>query len=153
MAHAPVSRVHGDYTESNAPLRLAELQGKGLVPPEARNYTIVNTWRNIAPHPVASKPLALLDATTVDPDSVFTYALVCDDKVGFNNSVGFDPNHHWIYYPDISSNELLVFYTFDGRRHPPRFVFHTAFDFDHTPPHAPPRHSIEVRSLVLFHDT
>ena len=35
----------------------------------------------------------------------------------------------------------------DGR---PRFVFHTAFDDPSSPPYAPPRKSIEVRTIAFF---
>lgn len=153
-AHAPVSRVHGDYTADNAPLRFKELKNKGLISPTATSYAIVNTWRSISPHPVRSKPLAVLDASTVHEESVFAYALVHADKVGYNNSIAFDPNHKWTYFPDMTREEILIFFTFDGRSEPPRYVFHTAIDLPSSEsngnPH--PRHSIEVRSLVAFEE-
>lgn len=153
-AHAPVSRVHGDYTAENAPLRFNELKARGLIPPTATSFAIVNTWRSISPHPVRSKPLAVLDASTVDEDSVFAYALVHADKVGYNNSIAFDPNHKWTYFPDMTRDEILIFFTFDGRSEPPRYVFHTAIDLPSSESNGtvPPRHSIEVRSLVAFED-
>lgn len=148
QAHAPVERVHGDYTDRNAPLRLAELTAQGLVPAGGRSYAIVNTWRSVSPAPVLTKPLAVLDAGLAAPEDLFPYALVHGDKVGYNNAIAFDPKHTWTYFPAMTKDEVLVFFTFDGTRSPPRYVFHTAFDLDEED--GPPRHSIEVRSLVVL---
>lgn len=152
VAHAPVSRVHGDYTTENAPMRLSQLQEQGRVEAkDVKNYAIINTWRSIGDVPVRSKPLALLDASSLDFEAVFPYALVHDTLVGYNYSVAFDPAHKWSYFPKMKSDELLAFFTFDGRQQPPRLVFHTAIEepMDHRS-NPPPRVSVEVRSLITF---
>jgi len=159
-AHAPVLRVHGDYTASNAPLRFAELQQRGMLDaswtPDTKSWAIVNVWRSIGDAPIASKPLALLDASTVADarNDVFPYALVADEVglVGYNNSIAYDARHRWVYFPQMNKNEALVFFTYDsdaGKRQ----VFHTAVDVEAPSTAAPaPRHSVEVRSLVVFRD-
>ena len=103
---------------------------------------------------VRALPLAVLDASTVRADEMFTYALVLEEAepplVGFNNGVGYSEAHDWYYYSNMTRDEALVFYTYDGASSPPRFVFHTAFADPTTPPDAPPRKSIECRCLALF---
>ena len=60
--------------------------------------------------------------------------------------------HQWAYYPRMAAEEALLFKTFDSCEDgsTPRFVFHTAFDDPTTPDDAPPRRSIEVRTVALW---
>ena len=156
--HAAVMRVHADFTPTNGPQRVADLEARGLVPGGTlkKRWSIVNVWRSISPHPIEERPLALLDARTVDQDAVWSYSLVHEPtaEVGENNSIAYSKSHRWFYYPKQTIDEALVFYTFDGAKAgSPRFVFHTAFD----PPtpadiRLPPRESIEARCLVVFDD-
>ena len=45
-----------------------------------------------------------------------------------------------------------MFKVYESKLGVPRFTFHTAFDDPATKPKDPPRHSIEVRSIVCYHD-
>jgi hypothetical protein len=169
-AHAPVARVHGDYTIENAPLRFDELQAKQLLPAswnkDQVHWGIVNVWRNIASEVITSKPLAVLDTTSLtNRQDIFQYWLVKNNKVhiGRNLAVSYDPNHCWNYFPQMTNTEALVFFTYETN-HPdptvqPRWVFHTAFDplmmgseddttLDTTENNF--RASIETRCLVVF---
>ena len=159
-AHGAVARVHADYTPSNGPQKLSELEAAGLVPrgvAEGRRWAIVNVWRSLdAEHAIEEKPLAVLDASTVAHDSTFTYALITDGPpalVGFNNSVGFAPAHEWYYFPKMKADEALLFYTYDGSAEPPRFVFHSAIDVQADAERGGsvrPRRSIECRCLAVW---
>src|SRR5215510_9610656 len=66
-------------------------------------------------------------------------------------SVTLDPDHRWFYVPEMRADELLLLKCYDtktdGRA---RFAPHTAFTDPTTPVDAPPRESIELRTLV-FH--
>jgi len=155
--HGAVQRVHADYTPDNGPLKLRELEETGIIQEGAadgRRWSIINVWRNMdASEPITALPLAVLDAATVRAEETFTYALVVEGDeplVGFNNGVSHSEAHDWYYYPGMTRDEALLFYTFDGQCSPPRFVFHTAFHNDAAPPNAPPRRSIECRCLALF---
>jgi hypothetical protein len=63
----------------------------------------------------------------------------------------FNPDHVWYYFPNMQRNEAIVFKTFesekDGRA---RWTAHCAFDDPTSPPDAPPRESIEMRTLAFF---
>jgi hypothetical protein len=51
----------------------------------------------------------------------------------------------------MQRGELLVFKTFDSQKDGrARWTAHAAFDDPTSPPDAPPRESIEVRSLAFF---
>jgi len=65
--------------------------------------------------------------------------------------VGYNPDHAWFYFPRMRRDEALVFKVYDsetdGRA---RFTAHTSFTDPTTLPDAPPRQSIEVRTLAFF---
>ena len=107
-------------------------------------------WRNIVEEPIQTKPLAVCDPSSVDPQSYFLYELVFPDRVGQNYSLSYSPDHKWYYFPLMKKEECLMFKVYDKKEVGPRFVFHTSFDDPTTPPNAPIRCSIEIRSIAFF---
>lgn len=72
-------------------------------------------------------------------------------RMGMNLSLHYSPAHRWSYFPRMTRDEALVFYTYDGRADEPRFTFHAAFDpLPDTAPDAPPRVAMIVRCAALF---
>ena len=73
------------------------------------------------------------------------------DRVGQTYQIAHNPNHEWYYFPRMIRNEALVFKVFDtatdGRA---RFTAHSAFVDPQSPPDAPPRESIETRTIAFF---
>ncbi len=65
--------------------------------------------------------------------------------------VRHSPKHRWSYYPLMEADQALLLKTYDsetdGRC---RFMGHTAFEDPTTPPGAPKRESIEVRTMAFF---
>ena len=76
--------------------------------------------------------------------------LIFPDRVGENYSLKHSEGHRWYFYPEQTRDECLIFKVFDKKEDGPRFVFHTAFDDPSSPASAPPRRSIEVRSVAFF---
>jgi hypothetical protein len=111
---------------------------------------VINVWRPIR-GPLKDTPLAVCDASTVKPEQLVPSDLVYKDRVGETYGVTFDPRHRWFYAPDMQTDEALLLKCYDsstdGRA---RFAPHTAFTDPTTPADAPPRESIEIRTLV-FH--
>ncbi len=149
-AREPVLRVHNDYTVRSAPQRVRD-----LLPDEAdellsRRFAIVNVWRPIG-RPVVASPLALCDATSFTDDDLVATDLVYHDRLGETSSVRFNPAHRWVYFSGMRPDEVLLIKCHDsatdGRA---RLSFHTAFEDPTTPADAPPRESIELRTLVFF---
>ena len=65
----------------------------------------------------------------------------------------YNPAQRWYYFPQMRADELVLIRCFDSARQgPARFSAHGAFDDPQTPADAPPRESIEVRTLVFFRD-
>jgi hypothetical protein len=111
---------------------------------------IINLWRPIR-GPLKDSPLAVCDARTVRPDQLIGSDLVYPHRVGETYSVKFSPEHQWYYIPDMVPDEILLLKCFDSETDGvARFAPHTAFVDTTAPADAPPRESIELRTLV-FH--
>jgi hypothetical protein len=149
----PASRVHVDYTEKSGPQRVKDLMGEAeaerLAASGARIIQI-NVWRPIR-GPVQRSPLALADAASVRPQDLIATDQVFPDRVGEIYHLAHHPAQRWYYAPRMTPEEVLLIKGFDsltdGRA---RFTPHGAFDLPDTPAAAPPRESIEVRTLVVI---
>lgn len=147
----PVRHTHNDYTAASGPLRVRDLLGD--VEAEKRfkgRIAQVNLWRPLG-STVQSSPLALADATSVDPDDLRRTALLYEDRSGEIYELSHNPDQRWIYFPRMSPDEALLIKGYDsledGRA---RFTPHTGFDDPTTAHGAPPRRSIEVRAFLFF---
>ena len=73
------------------------------------------------------------------------------DRIGETYSVKYNPDHQWFYVPKMLADEILLLKCFDSKTDGrARFAPHSAFADSTTPSDAPPRESIELRTLV-FH--
>lgn len=149
----PVRYVHNDQTERSAIRRVRDhLPAEEAEQRLLKRFAIINLWRPTA-GPVFTTPLALCDASTIDPADFLPSDLVYRDKVGETFSVRSNPNHRWYYYPQLRPEEALLLKIYDSRTDGvARAGAHTAFDDPCTPPGAPSRRSIELRALVFFAD-
>ncbi|MEX2525621.1 MAG: CmcJ/NvfI family oxidoreductase [Gammaproteobacteria bacterium] len=146
----PVIAVHNDYTENSAPQRVRD-----LLPDEAdellkHRFQIVQVWRPVNV-PAIRSPLALCNAASISTEDLILTELVYEHRTGEIYHLAYNPEHEWYYFPEMQADEALVFKVYDslddGRA---RYTAHGAFDDPSTLPDAPPRQSIEVRTLVFF---
>ena len=146
----PATRVHVDQTVTSGANRVRE-----HLPDEAEallkgRVQVINLWRPIH-GPVRDTPLAMLDGTTVKEGDLVASDLIYPNRSGETYSVKYNPVHRWFYFPDMTPDEAILLKCYDsatdGRT---RFGPHTAFVDPTTPANAPPRESIELRTLV-FH--
>jgi hypothetical protein len=150
---APVRNVHNDYTEWSGPQRVRDL----LPPAEAaerlrHRFAVVQVWRPIR-NPVESSPLAIADARSLATGNLIATERRYPDRVGEIYHITYNPNHHWFYFPHMQRNEALVFKTYDSAKDGrARWTAHAAFDDPNSSPDAPPRESIEVRTLAFFEE-
>lgn len=145
---SPVGRVHADFTPRSAPARIAGLLGLTRADP-LPPYRIVGLWRSLNPQPLNDAPLALASAPTVDPADLVPNAIVYPDRRGETYAVLHNARHRWFYYPAMEDDEALLFLHFDSRYAQAGTVPHTAFEDPTSPADAAPRHSLEMRALVL----
>ncbi len=146
----PVRNAHNDYTEWSGPQRVRD-----LLPDEAdellqRRFAVVQVWRPIR-HPVEREPLAIADARSIGTKELFPSSRVYPDRVGEVYHCAYNPQHRWYYFPRMRRDEAVVFKTFDSAKDGrARWTAHSAFDDPTSPPDAPPRESIEMRTLAFF---
>ena len=147
----PVHVVHNDYTVRSGRQRVRDL----LDAADAESFlhhrfAIVNVRRSIG-GPVETTPLAIADAQSIAPEDFVATDLVKPDRTGEIYQVAYSPNHRWFYFPKMHRHEALLLKSYDsatdGRA---RFTAHAAFDDPMAPDDAPPRESIEVRTLISY---
>ena len=150
LVREPVLSAHNDYTEWSGPQRVRD-----ILPDEAedllqRRFAIIQVWRAIN-QPIQSNPLALADAKSVAFEDFLLAERRYPDRIGQTYRLMFNPNHRWYYFPRMRRDEALVFKVFDSEKDGrARFTPHTSFQDPQSPPHAPPRQSIEARALAFF---
>ena len=128
---------------------------RDILPDEAedlltRRFAIVQVWRPIG-YPVETFPLAICDARSVAFDDFIISERIYQDRKGQTYACGYNPNHHWYWFPRMRREEALVFKVYDSQTEGvARWTAHTAFEDPTTPPNARPRESIEIRTLAFF---
>ena len=131
----PLGVVHGDYTAVSAPRRLMALangsassndvRGEGAVLDEtlvnsatvtkSRRYAIINLWRSTdRDNPVETNPLACIDAQTVSAEDWRTLQIHYTDRVGENILPCFSDSHKWVYFPQMTHDEVLILKQWDS---------------------------------------
>jgi len=147
----PVRRVHNDYTEWSGPQRVRDLVPAGEAESLLQHrFAVIQTWRPIR-KPVQTAPLAIADARSLAPQNLIATERRYPDRVGEIYHITFNPDHCWFYFPEMQRNEALVFKTYDSQKDGrARFTAHASFDDPTSPPGAPARESIEVRTLAFF---
>jgi hypothetical protein len=148
----PASRVHNDYTAKSAPQRVRDLMGAQADELLKHRFAEINLWRPIR-GPLLRSPLALCDAQTLAEENLVASDLRYPDRTGETYAVTYNPEQRWYYFPKMQADEAVLIRCFDSAcAGAARFSAHGAFDDPNSPPDAPPRESIEVRTLVFFAD-
>jgi hypothetical protein len=146
----PAKRVHNDYTASSSSKRVRDLMGDEAEKLLKNHFAIINLWRPIR-GPLLESPLALCDAQSLEGDNLIASDLKYPDRTGETYSITYNPNQRYYYFPKMQPDEAVLIRCFDSALDGPhRFSAHTGFDDPETPADAPPRESIEVRTLVFF---
>ncbi|WP_295642213.1 CmcJ/NvfI family oxidoreductase [uncultured Methylibium sp.] len=142
--------VHSDYTVKSGPQRVRDILPHEADELLARRVAFYNVWKPLYRR-VEELPLAMCDATTHDPDDMLLMDLKYRERTGEIYVMRWSPKHRWVYFPQMEASQALLLKTYDsetdGRA---RFMGHTAFEDPTTPPGAPKRESIEVRTMAFF---
>ncbi|KZT24833.1 hypothetical protein NEOLEDRAFT_1134504 [Neolentinus lepideus HHB14362 ss-1] len=152
-ARQPVPSVHVDQTAKasrnrvyrHLPASEAEKRVQG-------RYQIINLWRPIG-HPAFDYPLAFCDWTSTNKEEGADFAptaLKYPDYDGEIMNVKFNPEHKWKYWKGMTPEEFVLIKCADSKEGVAEFTPHTSFEDPSTPPSAPYRQSIEVRTLVFY---
>jgi hypothetical protein len=149
----PVKRVHNDFTAKSGYTRARrELLARGVDNVDEllqQRFAVINVWRPIIP--VEESPLTVCDARSIASRDLVAGDLVYSDRIGETYAVTYNPRHEWFYFPQMQPDEALLIKCFDSAEHgKARFAAHTGFDDPTSPADAPPRESIELRTLVFY---
>ena len=152
----PGRYAHIDFSDSSGPLSARQMLGED---PDAEGlmrgrFAIFNLWRALS-QPPQDTPLCVCDATSVAADDLAISNVVLGPPGGLEmrletNMVQHNPQHRWIYFPQMRRDELLIFRGYDSDPARGRRVPHTAFDDPSAGPDAPPRESIDIRCVAFF---
>jgi len=119
----------------------------------AGRHMLINIWRPL--RVVERSPLALCDASTVQRGDLFQSEVrggLGDAKRrslwGFN--LAYNPDHRWYYTPRMEPGEAYVFRLFDSDPEAVQWTGHSAFEDPGAAPDAPPRQSIEIRTIAYL---
>jgi|SRR5687767_2477161 hypothetical protein len=146
----PVRNAHNDYTEWSGPQRVRDLLPNEAAELLKRRFAVIQTWRPIR-NPVEREALAIADARSIGTKELIPSSRVYPDRVGEVYHCTFNPEHRWYYFPRMQRNEAMVFKCFDSMKDGrARWTAHCAFDDPAGRPDAPPRESIEMRTLAFF---
>jgi hypothetical protein len=150
LVREPVLQAHNDYTEWSGPQRVREVLSDEAERLLESRFAIIQVWR-ATNQPIVSNPLAIADARSIASGDLLVAERRYPHRVGQTYRIKYSPAHRWFYFPRMRREEALVFKVFDsatdGRA---RFTPHASFDDPATPPGAPPRQSIEARTLAFF---
>jgi hypothetical protein len=142
--------VHSDYTVRSGPQRVRDIVGDDAEDLLQRRVAFYNIWKPLYRR-VEELPLAMCDATSHDPGDMLVMELKYRERTGEIYVMRHNPAHRWVYFPQMEPDQALLLKTYDsetdGRA---RFMGHTAFEDPTTPPDAPRRESIEVRTMAFF---
>ena len=145
----PVMRVHNDYTEGSGPQRVRDLMGDEAEALLKGRYAFINVWRPLK-GPVVDTPLAVCDARSVAASDWVASDMVYQDRIGEIYVATYSPAHRWLYFPKMTPDEAILIKCYDTRTDVARFAPHSAFTDPATPESAPPRESIEIRTVAFF---
>jgi hypothetical protein len=119
----------------------------------SKRVVLMNLWRPIAT--VRRTPLALCDASTVQREDLHDSEIRggLDDPqrpplYGYNLS--YNPGHRWYYTSRMQPEELYAFKLYDSDPSRPQWTGHTAFNDPEAAADAPPRQSMEIRTISFI---
>ncbi len=114
-----------------------------------------NVWRALSGAP-QDVPLALCDARTVAGPELIKADAIFDPPGGAPEFsfegyvVAHDPGHRWLWFSDLTPDEVIVFKTSDSDPARAQCLPHVAFDNPAAPADAPARISIEMRATAYW---
>jgi hypothetical protein len=141
--------VHSDYTPKSGRQRVID-----ILPDEAETLlqgrvAFYNVWKSLY-DVVEELPLAMCDARTASDEDMLLMELKYRERTGEIFVMRHDPRHQWYYFPRMDASHALLLKTYDSDPSRARFMGHTAFEDPTTPPGAPKRQSIELRTMAFF---
>ena len=149
----PAGWAHLDYDALEAEEQLRQtLDRQQYRPAPFGRYVLYQGWRALSPPP-QDFPLALCNGATVRPEDIvpIDYHIQTDEREITYRSSGarFGKDHEWWYFPDMTSDEMIVFKGYDSALGEDFKTLHVAIE-DKCVANPVPRISVESRYFALF---
>jgi hypothetical protein len=114
-----------------------------------------NIWRTFS-GPPQDVPLALCDARSIAPQDLIPADAMFDRDGEIVWSfeallLRHNPAQRWLHYSNMTPDEVIVFVRHDSDPDAPHHVPHSAFTDPRAPRDAPPRASIEARTIAYWY--
>jgi hypothetical protein len=155
-AIGPSRWAHMDYTTYSAGKWVEWIEGwQGLELRHYPRFAVFQTWRCVSPGP-QDNTLVLCDASTIKPEGLIVFdACMRKPYDGPGNTFEsqlcrYDPDQRWLYFPDLTPDELIVFKAFDSAAGWNAQPLHNSADIPGLPEDAAPRISIEARFFAFW---
>jgi len=152
LVEGPARGAHNDITFESGPAiidRYLSAEAKERFFKPGYRFRIVNTWRPLIPV-LEDRPLALCDCRSVDPDDLIAADRILPDRVGEVYYLRHNKQQRWCWLEKQTSSELFVFVMYDTMAgNQARLCPHVSFKNPRAPSDAPPRQSVETRSIVI----
>ena len=144
--------VHCDYNMTRIHEMAHDLFAEqGVTPNKNWKYAWYNTWQPFD-NPAHHNPLTCIDWESLPEGDVIDYYYTGrgnDSKVA---APVYNPDHRWCYFPEMSTEEVLVIKQLDERPGRAYYCPHVSFDNKSVSEDLPPRRSIETRLVAVFED-
>ncbi|KAK5049941.1 hypothetical protein LTR84_004060 [Exophiala bonariae] len=151
LVEGPPTGVH-DLTYDHAPKILRTLlkeHGKAQYLKPGSRIRVVNTWRPMVSK-LEDRPLAFCDFRTVDPNDAIPTDRVYPHRSTELYYFHHNENQRWYWLPGQTPDETLMMLMYDT--HPDggaEYCPHVSFPNPLAAADAPPRESVETRSIVI----
>jgi hypothetical protein len=152
----PGRYAHVDFSDNSGPSTARQALGDD---PDADRwmagrFQVLNLWRTLS-QPPQDCPLCLCDATSVAAEDLVVANIIVGPDAAREvrletNQVRYNPGHRWVYFSDMTRDQLLMFRGYDSDPARSRRVPHTAFDDPGVGSDAPARESIDIRCVAFF---
>src|SRR6185312_12198250 len=155
-AVGPSRWAHMDYTTYSAHKWVEWIEGWQNL--ELRHYprfAVFQTWRCMSPGP-QDNTLVLCDASTIKTDDLIVFDACLRqpyDEPGaqFESQLcPYDAEQRWLYFPDMTPDELIVFKSYDSAPGWNAQPLHNSADIPGLPEDAAPRVSVEARFFAFW---
>lgn len=150
----PALSAHIDYTLESTRRYAEDIVGRD----EAEKllsgrFSLINVWRGIKR--IERRPLALCDGASIQADDLMPFEIrnplgpkPVAARHGFQ--LMHNPDHRWYYFPEMVENEVLLFVLADSDERRTQHVGHTSFEDPTSAADAPPRESVEIRTICIY---
>ena len=146
--------VHIDTSDSTAAdfAEMAAPKDAGRI----RRISQHNIWRTFSAPP-QDVPLAVCDARSIAREDLVPAdaRFDRDGKIAFSFEallLRYAPSHRWVFFREMTRDEVIVFKRHDTDPSEPHFVPHSAFSDPRVPRDAEPRASVEIRTIAYWYE-